>query len=151
MRPMRNPFLFVFLLFAINSFSQKPAFLTSDKPGWHRIGELTMTEKPDTAEIEVIGADAFAALQLKVEKGTANIYEVDVIYEDGSPKCFAIEKVFKEGQQTAAFDLKGGNRNLRKIAIVGKSLPSDGEVKAQVQLSGFKRPEKGDKKLSLYE
>ena len=149
---MKNPFLFVLLLFAINAFAQKPAILFDDKPGWHRIGEMTMKEKPDTSEIEVIGADAFAALRLKADKGTVNIYEMNVYYEIGAPRCIPFERVLQEGQQTAAIDLKSGNRSLRKVSIVGKSLPLNGAEKAQVQLSGFKKPnEKPDKRLSLYE
>ena len=92
MKPMKNPFLFVFLLFAFNAFSQKPAILASDKPGWHRIGEMTMSAKPDTSEIEVIGADAFAALRLKADKGDVNIYEMNVYYEEGMPHAFFVAK-----------------------------------------------------------
>jgi hypothetical protein len=136
------PFLFIFLLLGSYAFSQKPVILTSDKPGWHRIGELTMKEEADTAFVEVIGADAFSAIRLKTEKGRAYIYEVDIYFEEGIPQCITLERVLNEGQQTRVMQLKGGDRKLRRIALVGRSLHKEGEEKAQVQLSGFKPPDK---------
>jgi hypothetical protein len=142
MKPYIYPFLVVFLLLSISAFSQKPVILTSDKPGWHRIGELTMSEKADTVFVEVIGADAFSAIRLKCEKAKANIYEVDIYFEEGMPQCIALEQVLNDGQQTRVMSLKGGKKPLRRIALVGRSLHKEGEDKAQVQLTGLKPPDK---------
>src|SRR6266496_1814091 len=100
MRVKSYPFLFVFHLFSIYAFSQKPVILTSDKPGWHRIGELTMNEKADTAAAEIIGADSFSAICIKASKGNVNIYEADIYFEEGLPQCLALEQQLKEGRQT---------------------------------------------------
>jgi hypothetical protein len=137
----KYPFLFVFLLFTLNAFSQKPVILTSDKPGWHRIGELTMDEEADTADAEIIGADAFSAVKIKAVKGDVRIYEIDIYYEEGMPQCVPLEKKLKEGEQTKTVVFKGGNRKLRRIALIGRKI-SGGDEKAEVQLNGFKPPEK---------
>jgi hypothetical protein len=137
----RYPFLFVFLLFTLNAFSQKPVILTSDKPGWHRIGELTMDEEADTAAAEIIGADAFSAVKLKALKGDVIIYEIDIYFEEGKPQCTSLEKKLKEGQQTKTILFKGGDRKVRRIALIGRKI-SSGDEKAEVQLNGFRPPEK---------
>jgi hypothetical protein len=142
MKVKSYPFLFVFLLFTINAFSQKPVILTSDKPGWHRIGELTMKEEADTSSVEVIGADSFSAIRLKAEKGSVNIYEVNIYYEEGTPQCIPLEKVLKAGQQSRVISFRGGDRKLRRISLVGRKLPSEGDEKAEVRLTGFRPPER---------
>jgi hypothetical protein len=142
MKPYKSLFFIAFFLFSAFAFSQKPVILTSDKPGWHRIGELTMNEKADTVFVEVIGADAFSSIRLKADKGMANIYEADIYFEEGIPQCIPLEQTLSEGQQTRVLMLKGGNRALRRIALLGRSLHKEGEEKAQVQLTGFKPPDK---------
>src|SRR5438874_735163 len=102
MKLLKNPFLFVLLLFSINAFSQKPAILTSDKPGWHRIGELTMNLKNDTSEIEVIGADAFSAIRLEAEKGSVGIAEMIVHFEEGQPQVVSFYKTLQQGEEMPA-------------------------------------------------
>ncbi len=134
--------LFVSLLFAANAYGQKPAILISDKPGWHRIGELTMNLKNDTSEIEVIGADAFSAIRLKASKGSVGLAEMIVHFEEGKSHVVSLYRILKDGEQTESFVLKGGEQALRKISIVGKTMPENVEEKAQIQISGFKTPKK---------
>src|ERR1043165_9761588 len=107
MKPIKSPFLFVFLLYSICALAQKPVILTNDKPGWHRMGELTMNDKADTVFAEIIGADAFSALRLKMEKGTVIIYEADIVFEEGPSQCITLEQKLNEGEQTKVLLFNG--------------------------------------------
>jgi hypothetical protein len=140
MKLIKYPTLFVSLLLALNVCAQKPVILTSDKPGWHRIGELTMNLKNDTSFIEVIGADAFSAIRLKGLEGEVGLAEMIVHFEEGPDQVISFYRTLKPDEQIAAIPLKGGEKPLRRISLVGKTMPEGVEEKAQVRLMGFKSP-----------
>ena len=45
----------------------KPEIITSDKTGWHKIGENTVSFKKETDEIALLGSDRFAKIKFKVK------------------------------------------------------------------------------------
>jgi hypothetical protein len=147
MKPMKNPFLFACLLFTLNVFAQQTVIITSDKPGWHRMGELPVNFEVDTSQIQLIGGDAFAAIRLKAKKGTVEVYEITLYYSYGLPQCIPLEITLKDGEQTASIQLKG---KLRKVELLGKTLPIGGEETAQVQLSGFQPPSSRGSNLNSF-
>ena len=65
---MKKMLLILSVIFLSNSFvhAQKAAVVTSNSPGWHKIGEITVNFKADRDVIIVKGADKFKALKLKV-------------------------------------------------------------------------------------
>jgi len=140
MKLIKYPTLFVFLLFTLNAFSQKPAIIINDKPGWHRIGEVNMNLKNDTSSLEVIGSDAFSALRIKVLKGSAGLAEMIVTFEEGEPQVISFYQTMKQDEQSPSIVLKGNEKALRRIAIVGKTMPDNVEEKAQIRITGFKKP-----------
>jgi hypothetical protein len=140
MKLKKYPSLFVLLLFALNAFSQRPAIVISDKPGWHRIGEVALDMKNDTSSLEVIGADAFSALRLKVLNGYAGLAEMIVQYEEGPDQVISFYQTLKPDEQTVSFPLNAAEKALRKISIVGKTMPDSVEQKAHLRIMGFKPP-----------
>jgi hypothetical protein len=127
-------------MFTLNAFSQKPVILTNDKPGWHRIGELTMNEEADTVAAEIIGADAFSAVRIKALKGDVNIYEINIYFEDGRSQRIPTENRLIEGEQTKTIVFNGGHRKIGRIALIGQKISAT-EGLAKVQLNGFRPPE----------
>ena len=59
--------------FAIPTFAQKPAVITNDKTGWHKIGETTVNMKSEKDEIVVMGKDRFKSLKVIVTTASAKM------------------------------------------------------------------------------
>ena len=59
--------LFIVLTgFGLSAFAQEPAIIASDKPGWHKIGEVKANFKTESESIAPMGKDKFKAVRLKV-------------------------------------------------------------------------------------
>ncbi|HKR03652.1 MAG TPA: hypothetical protein VJY62_03375, partial [Bacteroidia bacterium] len=54
----------------------KPAVVLSDKPGWHRIGELNVDLKKDRDEVKVMGKDQFRQIKLKAEDAAIEFNDI---------------------------------------------------------------------------
>ena len=48
------------------AFAQEPSIMLSDKPGWHKIGEVKADFKMENQSISVLGKDKFKSILLKV-------------------------------------------------------------------------------------
>ena len=117
---------------------EMPGIVLSDKKGWHKIGERTINWKMDHDEIVVIGADRFSALKLKAEFGSIDLRGIDVVYESGDNQKIQIQNPIKAGTETRVIDLNGGERSLKKIVFVYKTIPDQSEEKALVEVWGLK-------------
>ena len=129
-------------------FSQKPGVVISDKDGWHKIGETTVDFKTEKDEIAVIGADKFNSVKIKVEKETINLESFDIYFEDGSHQSVNIAKEIKAPGETREVKIDGGERALKKIAFVYKTLPNSKDKKAHLELWGHKSNADKDKTSS---
>ena len=125
------------LLFNV-SFAQKPAVMVSDKPGWHKIGEVTADFKMEKDEIAVLGADKFKAILLKVVDAPIHIANLEVYYETGDKEDVAVATDLKAGAETRVINLKGAANDLKKVSFTYKTLPNSKNDKATVELYGMK-------------
>src|SRR3954464_2563736 len=86
--------------FCVNgSFAQKPAVVTTNAPGWHKVGEITANFKNQTESIVVLGADEFTAIKLKVIDAPIHIQRVQVFYESGDMEEMAVAKQLQKGEE----------------------------------------------------
>lgn len=137
---MKKILLFLTVSFAVTSIAsaQKPAVVTSGKPGWHKIGETTVDFKADKDALIVLGADKFKAIQIKVTDAPIKLEDLEVYYENDTKQDVQVRNIFKAGEKTRIIDLTGGDRNLKKVVFVYHSIPNWKGEKAHVELYGLK-------------
>jgi len=112
--------------------------MVSSKPGWHKIGSVTADFKVEKDAIEVLGADRFKAIKLKVTDAPIQIYDLEVYYEAGDVENIQVRQDLKRGEETKVLDLKGYDRELKKVVFIYKTVANTKENKATVELYGLK-------------
>ena len=140
---MKKSLLVVFVLLIaayVNvANAQDPGIVTSNKPGWHKIGETTASFKAENESILVLGADKFKSIKLKVTDAPVNIQSLQVFYESGEVEEINVKNELKAGAETRVIDLKDGStRELKKVVFTYKTLPNSKDEKAHVELYGLK-------------
>jgi hypothetical protein len=134
---------FLFLLIAIASlgsgaFAQKPAVITNDKPGWHKIAETSVSLRSDRDEVLVMGADHFKSMRLKVVDAPVEFTDITVVFENDMTQNISVRRVIKRGEQTRAIDLDGKDRAIKKIILEYKTVPTGKMDHAHVEIWGLK-------------
>src|SRR5437868_13806 len=123
-------------LFINTAYAQKPAVVTSDKAGWHKIGEVTADFKTDRDEITVMGADKFKALKLKVTDAPIHISDMKVYYEGAAgTEDIAVKNNFQAGGESSVINLKS-TASIKKVTFMYHSLPNAKNDKAHLELWG---------------
>ena len=134
--------LMIMMLAVAGGFSianaQQPAVVMSDKTGWHKKGETTVNFQKERDEIIVMGADRFAAIQFRVDDAPIHLMDLEVYYESGDKQDINVNFPIKPKGESRVIDLKGGERNLKKIVFVYKTLENRKDVKAHVEVWGLK-------------
>jgi hypothetical protein len=134
--------LIVLMLFApafiFVAHAQKPAVMMNDKPGWHKIGEVTADFKAEKDELIVLGADRFKSIKIKVTDAPIHIADLEVFYESGDNETISLKSDFKAGGESRVIDLKGTDRALKKVVFVYNTVPNSKNDKAHVELYGLK-------------
>ena len=118
--------------------AQQTELIVSDKTGWHKIGETTVNFQKESDEIIIIGADRFASIKFKVTEAPINLVSLVVYYESGDQQKIKINMPIKMAGESRTIDLNGGERNLKKIVFIYKTLPNRKDVKANVEVWGLK-------------
>ena len=130
---------FVMSAMLINTaFAQEPSIMLSDKPGWHKIGEVKANFKMENESIAVLGADKFKSILLKVTDAPINIERVQVFYESGQMEEFDVKNELKPNSETRKIDLKDGTQEIKNVTFTYKTVPNQQEEKAHVELYGLK-------------
>ena len=112
--------------------------IISDKTGWHKIGEATADFKTERQEVIVLGADRFASIRFKVSEAPIDLVSLEVFYESGDKQDIKVNTPVKAPGESRTIDLNGGERNLKKIVFVYKTLPNHKDEKAHVEIWGLK-------------
>jgi hypothetical protein len=137
MEKLKVFFLVLFVACVNTAFSQDPAVVTSDKPGWHKIGEVKADFKTESESIIVLGKDEFKSIKLKVTDAPIDINKVTVYYESGETQEIPISGMLAAGNETKVYDLKYP-KDLKKVAFSYRSEPNYRGEKAHVELYGLK-------------
>lgn len=117
---------------------QVAGVVLSDKTGWHKIGETTVDFKKDSDEVLVTVADKFAALKFKVEDAPIDLMSITVYFESGDHQHVQLGAEVKSPGESRVIDLKGGERSIKKIVFVYKTLPNRKDEKAELAIYGLK-------------
>jgi len=124
--------------FLMKTIAQKPAVMSSDKAGWHKIGEVTASLKTEKDEIMVLGADKFKSIRLKVTDAPIHISSMVIYYETGDPQDVKLASDFKAGGESRVIDLTNADRAIKKVSFVYKTVANANKDKAHVELYGMK-------------
>lgn len=138
---MKKIALVLFLAFVgVNSqgFAQNPKVIMSDKKGWHKIGETIVDFTKEKDEISVIGADKFASLVFKITDAPINIMDIDIYFEDGTTQKVNLNVPIKAPGQSKEITVKGGERDIKKIVFVYKTVANQNDEKSHIEIWGSK-------------
>jgi hypothetical protein len=122
----------------IPAIAQKPAVMSSDKAGWHKIGEVTASMKTEKDEIIVLGADKFKSIKIKATDAPVHIASLVVYFESGDPENINVASDLKTGGESRVIDFKGGEREIKKVSFVYKTVANAKNDKAHIELYGLK-------------
>ncbi len=120
------------------ALAQSTKIVVSDKKGWHKIGETTVDFSRDRDEVMIVGADKFAALIFKVEDASIDLIEIEVFYESGDNQKAKIGYPIKAPGQSKEIILNGGERSIKKVSFLYRTLANTKDVKAHLEIWGLK-------------
>jgi hypothetical protein len=120
------------------ALAQSPAIISSDKSGWHKIAETTVDFAKERDEVSVLMADKFSALQFKVQDAAIDLISLVVIYESGDKQNIDVNSPIKAHSESAIIKINGGERSIKTISFVYKTLPNSKDTKAHVEIWGMK-------------
>lgn len=130
------------ILFAIAAYgvacAQTPKIVTSDKKGWHKIGETKVNFTKDRDVIDILIANRFSAIQLKVEDAPIDLIGAEAYYESGDKQDLKINASIKAPGESDVINLNGGERTLKKIVLIYKTIPNNKDKVAHVEIWGLK-------------
>jgi hypothetical protein len=144
---MKTIIVFAMLVIAncTGMFAQTDVVI-SDKDGWHKLGETTVDFKTETDEISVIGADRFGYIKFKVKDAPIHLASFDIFFESGEKQSVTIGKEIKNPGESRSVEIEGGERSIKKIIFVYKTVANQKDKKAHVELWGMKtNPDKKHK------
>jgi hypothetical protein len=110
----------------------------SDKEGWHKIGETTVDFKPETDAINVVGADRFGFIKIKVDDAPIDLTSFNIYFEGGDMQKVTVGKEIKSPGETRVVQLNGGEREIKKISFNYATPSNYKDKKAHVELWGLK-------------
>jgi hypothetical protein len=110
----------------------------NDSKGWHKIGNATADFSKERQEVIVMGADRFASLKFKVKDAPLDLLSLEVFYESGDNQNITLGTPIQKNGESRVIDLNGGERDLKKIVFVYKTLPNSTDKKAEVEIWGLK-------------
>jgi len=132
-------FLLAAAIISITSLkAQKVEVVTTDKPGWHKIGETTVDFKTDKDKVLILGNDHFKSLRLKAVDAPVHIENLEVVYGDGDPEEIPVRYDFKAGSESRNIDLKGYDRKIKEVNLVYRTIPNWKGDKAHIEIWGLK-------------
>src|SRR5258708_5202203 len=120
------------------ALAQNPKVVVSDKAGWHKIGETTVDFKKEREEIEIYGANRFAAIKFKVVKEPIDLVSAEIVYASGDNQMINFNLQLKAPGYSRETNLNGGERTVKKIILVYKTEPNANDRKAHVEIWGLK-------------
>jgi hypothetical protein len=138
---MKKTFVFILLTIAGSfgrTFAQQPGVVISDKTGWHKIGETMVDFSRDRDEVMVVGANRFSTLKFKVTDAPIDLVSTEIFYDSGANQNVTINSNIKSPGESKTIDLDGGERNVKKIIFVYKTIPNYKDKKAHVEIWGLK-------------
>lgn len=104
-----------------------------DRTGWDKLGERMVDGKADRDTIQVGRAEGrFSRVMLVVEHSALELFDVDIVFGDGSKHSPGTRLVFGKDTSSRVIDLPGDKRAIKHVTFKYGNLPGGG--RAQVEL-----------------
>ena len=101
--------------------------------GWDKLGERVVQGGADRDAIQVGRADGrFRVVKIKAEHSGLELFDVVVVFGDGTTFAPDTRLVIAQGTWTRDLDLPGGDRTIRRVEFRYGNLPGGG--RAQLEL-----------------
>ena len=118
--------------------AQQPKVVMSDKAGWHKIAETSVSFSKERDDLLITGADKFSAIKIKVTEAPINLMSMVIYFDGGEKQNVELNSQLKMAGETKVINLNGGERDLDKITFVYKTLDNRKDDKAHVEVWGLK-------------
>ena len=118
--------------------AQQTKVVVSDATGWHKIGSTTVDFKKETDEVVIVGADRFASIKFKITDAPVEIVSIEVYFESGDTQKVPVNAKINAPGESKTIKLNGGERDLKKIVFVYKTMSNSKDEKANVEIWGLK-------------
>ncbi len=106
------------------------------RSGWDKLGERWVDSRGDRDVIAVGRKDGrFQKLQIVVEHSAVELYDIVVVFGDGSSFSPSTRMTFGPDSTSRVIDLPGGARAIRHVTLRYGNLPGGG--RAQIELWGI--------------
>jgi len=115
-----------------------PKVAVSDKTGWHKIGETTVSFAKDRDEVMVLGADRYVKLKFKATDAGIMINDITISYEDGTKQDVPVSATMAMGVESRVIDVPGAEKDIARISFVYKTVPNQAKDKAHLEIWGYK-------------
>jgi hypothetical protein len=133
--------LFLILIVIVNSYSPSfaivPNIEMNDNRGWQKIGHTQVNIEKDRDVIHVKGTKKFTKIKFKVSEPFIVISDVEVYYTSGDMQTLKTNETLKSSEITRYVDLDG-ERSIKKIVFIYKTLPNKNKNNAEVNLWGYR-------------
>jgi hypothetical protein len=123
---------------AVNDRLPAPKVQVSDKTGWHKIAETTVSFTKEQDEVMVLGADRYAKLKFKATDAGIIISDMTISYEDGTRHDIAVASTFNVGEESRVIDVPGAEKDIARISFIYKTVPNQNKDKAHLEIWGYK-------------
>lgn len=119
--------------------SQQTTVISTDTSGWYKVGQANVDFKRDRDEMQVLGADRFKSIKLKIINAPIELKDLEIYFETGNKQNVKINSSLKAAGETSVIDLEDGeNRSIKKIVFVYKTVPNNMDMKAYIEVWGLK-------------
>jgi hypothetical protein len=115
--------------------------VTSDRSDWHKLGETSVNFDTDRDEITVTGADKFAAIKFKVLDVPIHLMSLEAYFDDGNKQDINVNFPIKPKGESRVIEFDGGERDLKKVVFVYKTVVNRNDHEAHVEVWGLKTNE----------
>lgn len=120
------------------TYAQKPEVITTNKEGWHKIGDARVDFKSDKDQFIVLGKDRFKAIQVKVKDAPVRINDLQIYYQGGSKEDVSVATDMAAGSESQVINLKNNSAEIKKVVFVYHTVANSHADKAVVELWGLK-------------
>lgn len=110
----------------------------SEKEVWQKIGETTVDFKSEINEIIVQGSNRFGFVKIKIKDAPVNLISFKFFFESGDEQKVVVGEEIKVEGETPAVHLNGGERAIKRVSFIYKTVPDNENIKASVELWAMK-------------
>lgn len=113
-----------------------PAAVAAGPDGWERLGARVVSFQAAQGTVSAGGEGAFRRIMLVVKDADLELFNIRVVFGDGSVFSPDTRLHFAEGSRSRVIDLPGGQRVIRRIEFGYRSARGGGDGRATVEVFG---------------